>query len=108
MMADSSMTELDLIKKECSDMIETLKQLHREENELREQNEILAQQAVLAGSRGEIEKRGKKKTASSSPSQDAATKKVMAAMPVVADTPDLSQDSQDLFHQLRVNSFPKP
>jgi phage shock protein A len=82
-MADSSISELDLIKKECSDMIETLKQLHREENELREQNKILSEQAVLAGSRGEVEKRGKKKTASSL----VAAKKAETAMPG-GDTPD--------------------
>ena len=61
MSESNSMSELDLIKKECAEMVETLKKMHEEETELSKENEILAQQGVLAGSRGEIEKRGKNK-----------------------------------------------
>jgi len=66
------MSEIDLIKKECADMVETLKALHKEESSLRKENKVLAQQAILAGGRGELEKRGRNKTKPSSVS----TKKV--------------------------------
>ena len=74
-MMDSSnpSSELDLIKKECLEMVETLKVLHKEEADLLKENEILSQQAVLAGSRGEVEKRGKNKKPAST-----AVKKIQA------------------------------
>ncbi|KAL3804008.1 hypothetical protein HJC23_006399 [Cyclotella cryptica] len=62
-------SELDLIKKECSEMIAVLKELHEEETNLRKENEILAQQAVLAGSKGGLDgakKKGRKKPAPAS------------------------------------------
>lgn len=58
---DPNSEELRKVKKECLEMVETLKVLHKEESDLLKENEILSQQAVLAGSRGEVEKRGKNK-----------------------------------------------
>ena len=70
-------SELDLIKRECVEMVATLKQLHEEEENLRKENKILAQQAVLAGSKGGLDgakKRGRKKP----PSTSATVKKTEA------------------------------
>lgn len=74
---ENTMSELDLIKKECADMVETLQQLNKEETDLRKENEILSQQAVMAGSRGEIEKKRKNKKLA--PVPDAVKKVVVNA-----------------------------
>ena len=66
---DNDLSELDLIKRECVEMIAAVKELHYEEKNLRKENEILAQQAVLAGSKGGLDgakKRGRKKPAPAS------------------------------------------
>lgn len=67
--SDNDLSELDLIKRECVQMIAALKELHEEETNLRKENEILAQQAVLSGSKGGLDgakKKGRKKPASAS------------------------------------------
>lgn len=104
-MTDSNMSELDVIKKECAAMVETLKLLHKEETELHKENEILAQQAILVGSRGELEKRGKNKKPASAPTP---AKKIPPAKPAVDTSDDLSTVGKDLLHQMRENTYPKP
>ena len=46
---NNNSVELEKIKKECASMINTLKELHEEERQLREANTNLSQRALLMG-----------------------------------------------------------
>jgi len=77
--------ELERLKQECSEMINTLKALHDEEKRLREGNHILAQQAVIMGctagfDAGARRGAGRKRPASAS-SNNAAAKKAAVSKP---------------------------
>jgi hypothetical protein len=77
---NNTSSELDLIKKECTEMIATLKQLHEEEIILHKENEVLAQQAILAGSKGGMDGARKRGRSSNKPkSASAAVKKADAS-----------------------------
>jgi hypothetical protein len=47
--SESGVSEMDVLKQECSEMVSLLKKLEKEEHDLRLQNEILAREALLCG-----------------------------------------------------------
>ena len=67
--------ELDRLKKECAEMINTLKALDQEEKRLREGNHVLAQQAVIMGCTGCFDSGARRSAGRKRPAPSSAARK---------------------------------